>query len=167
MRTLEEIDQEIKTLRDAHEAMSREKAAKLQAAKDAVLAEYRAAEAEALSNFTRLDAERDQVLAATVTHPLEGRLLTHTEIRRDRSYSMRSKDRNVTRRARIVVIRSYADMPPRNQNNRSRRWPEIGDVIAQYVNAKGEKIGEWEDLRKTDAGEWPELRHWNLAEENA
>lgn len=162
MRTIDTIVAEIEANSSRRAEIDADIAAKVASFKADLVATHKAETDALYQRSNDLHLELTRAKAAAASHPLEGRAVWCNEVRRDRSYSLRAKDKWVKLRGKIVVVRSWEDMPPLTKANQHRQNPSIGDVIIQRVNAKGERLGEWEAL--TTDGHFPHNR-WKLVEE--
>lgn len=161
MRDTATIQTEVSEIKTRVQDYRTRKDAALAAAKQAVEDQFRAEGAELLKSASALETELDRAKAATASHPLEGRIVTKQELRRDRSFSMRAKDKHVTLRGKIVVVRTYEDMPANHSRYASFRLPEFGQAYVQRINAKGERLNDWALLNNDGS-----LPHgWKLDEE--
>ncbi|USM11495.1 hypothetical protein vBCbaSRXM_50 [Citromicrobium phage vB_CbaS-RXM] len=107
-----------------------------------------------------LSYELEDAKRAAASHPLEGRIVEKVEQQWGPGYR-RAPARTVTLRAKVKVIRDYAEMPERPRNRRYYDAPEIGDVILHRINAKGEELTAFEKLMPD--GKLP--ADWKLVEE--
>lgn len=161
MRSIETITTDMEANAARRQSITKhinEKVAEFRAALEEVNREETSA---LLKESNELYRELESAKAAAAAHPLEGVSVWSRVRRFDRSYSLRAHDKWVTLRGRIVVVRSWEDMPPINKASLHRPSPSIGDVIIQRLNAKGERLGEWVKLC-TD-GSLP--RDWKTSQE--
>jgi hypothetical protein len=150
MRSIEEIEADIKRLANERDEIKAEMKKEITEAATAIRAEWEPAIAAKKELLAPLHAEYKLALSAKANHPLEGKIVESEELRRDQSYFY-GKDKNVKIRGIVTVIRDFADMPQRKQNTRYHPNFEIGDVIIQRINAKGEKLKSWHWMGVDDA----------------
>lgn len=144
MRSLEQIDADLIANSAEQQRLISARKKHLEQAAQAFDDAHRDKVRELVSASGRLGTEREALLSVTSSHPLEGHLLIRKDLRYSRGYHARAKE--VTRRAVVVVIRDYADQPPRKKNVRHQTTPGIGAVIIQLTDAKGTRLTEWESI---------------------
>lgn len=146
MTTLESLQAELQAISATRAEVRAELTRRLEEARKAIVAEFEPRMTELDNASWAKTAEIVNLKAATLTHPLEGKLFVTQEKQTSRSGGWyRTSEKTITRRAIVVCVRSYEDMPPLKRNGRYPT-PSIGDVIMQYVNAKGEKLTDWEHI---------------------